>query len=266
MKPPRVARGARPRSGPCAALLLALLVAAPAAAGQAAATRATTSPPPLDNRAAAGTAAAPGTVSHGLRKAIIGSLRLLLVEHGTRIAFQPKTRRELGGPFLKDYRRSVKLPRTWEDGDRWYVNYIGHPIHGAAAGFVWRQNHGDASSRTFGASGAYWASLARAGAWIGVYSFEFEFGPLSEASIGNVGLHANTTGWVDHAVTPLVGFGMMAAEDALDRYFIAFVDRHVGFRPLRIACRIIFNPARSLANAVDGHAPWYRADRPLREP
>src|SRR5215212_5750923 len=65
------------------------------------------------------------------------SLKLLMWEHGTRLLFQPGTRAELGGPFWSDYRRSVRVPRQWEDTDPWLLNYIGHPIHGAAAGFVW---------------------------------------------------------------------------------------------------------------------------------
>lgn len=44
---------------------------------------------------------------------------------------------------------------------------------------------------------------------------QFEFGPFSEASIGNVGLRPNTTGWVDHVVTPAGALGIMIAEDAL---------------------------------------------------
>ena len=47
-----------------------------------------------------------------------------------------------------------------------------------------------------------------------MYSFQFEFGPLSEASIGNVGLRPNTTGWVDHVITPVGALGFMVAEDA----------------------------------------------------
>ena len=57
--------------------------------------------------------------------AITDSLRLLLLEHSTRVAFQQKTRRELGGPFLGDYVRSVRFPSTWDDGDGWGVNYLG---------------------------------------------------------------------------------------------------------------------------------------------
>ena len=78
------------------------------------------------------------------RGAITDSLRLLVIEHATRVFFQPKTRRELGGNFFSDYRRSLKTPQTWGDGDSWGVNYIGHPIHGAASGFVWL-DHEDGS-------------------------------------------------------------------------------------------------------------------------
>src|SRR5262245_13054996 len=45
-----------------------------------------------------------------LQGAFADSLRLLLVEHTTRIAFQSKTRRELGGPFFSDYLRSLRVP------------------------------------------------------------------------------------------------------------------------------------------------------------
>jgi hypothetical protein len=51
-------------------------------------------------------------------------------------------------------------------------------------------------------------------AWAAGYSLQFEIGPLSEASIGNVGMRPQTTGWVDYVVTPLGAFGLIAAEDA----------------------------------------------------
>lgn len=47
---------------------------------------------------------------------------------------------------------------------------------------------------------------------------------MSEASLGNVGLRPNTTGWVDHVVTPAGALGFMAAEDALDRYVIVRIE------------------------------------------
>ena len=148
------------------------------------------------------------------------SLRLLLVEHTTRVAFQGKTRHELGGNFLGDYKRSLRIPDTWHDGDSWAVNYVGHPIHGAASGFIWLDHEDGSHDPKLGFSKAYWASRWRATAWAAVYSLQFEFGPFSEASIGNVGLRPNTTGWVDHVVTPAGALGIMVVEDAIDRYLI----------------------------------------------
>ena len=143
-------------------------------------------------------AAAPST----WKGAFEDSLRLLMIEHTTRIAFQEKTRRELGGPFFRDYGRSVKIPDTWNDGDSWAVNYVGHPIHGAASGFIWLDHEAGAHDPSLRFSRSYWASRGRATTWAAVYSLQFEFGPLSEASIGNVGMRPGTTGWVDHVVTP----------------------------------------------------------------
>jgi hypothetical protein len=72
----------------------------------------------------------------------------------------------------------------------------------------------------------YWASRGRASLWVATYSLQFEFGPLSEASIGNVGLRPETTGWVDHVVTPVGAFGLVVAEDALDRFLVKWAGRH----------------------------------------
>jgi hypothetical protein len=196
--------------------------------------------------------------------AIADSMRLLLLEHATRVAFQEKTRRELGGPFLLDYHRSVKLPKTWNDGDSWGVNYFGHPIHGAASGFIWLDHEDGAHDPDLGFSKEYWASRSRAVAWAAVYSVQFEFGPLSEASIGNVGLRPNTTGWVDHVVTPAGALAFMVAEDAVDRYLVTRVERHTRSRLVRAIVRAALNPSRSLSNTVQGRAPWFRPARPLR--
>jgi hypothetical protein len=191
------------------------------------------------------------------------SLRLLMIEHTTRIAFQEKTRRELGGPFFRDYVRSVKIPDTWNDGDSWAVNYVGHPIHGAASGFIWLDHEAGAHDPSLRFSRSYWASRGRATAWAAVYSLQFEFGPLSEASIGNVGMHPGTTGWVDHVVTPMGALGIMFVEDALDRFLIERIETWTGNRIVRTASRIVFNPSRTLSNAAQGKMPWTREARPF---
>ena len=195
--------------------------------------------------------------------AIGDSIRLLLIEHGTRIAFQEKTRRELAGPFWSDYTHSIRWPQTWEDSDSWLVNYLGHPVHGAAAGYVWLDHTGHANSR-ISLEPSYWASRGWSAAFIARYSLQFELGPLSEASIGNVGLRPETTGWVDHVVTPAGGFGLLVAEDALDRFFVEWVERRTGNVAFRASLRMLFNPARTLANLAENRAPWTRSTRPLR--
>jgi len=205
-----------------------------------------------------GRATAPST----WKGAFEDSLRLLMIEHTTRIAFQEKTRRELGGPFFRDYVRSVKIPDTWNDGDSWAVNYIGHPIHGAASGFIWLDHEVGAHDPRLRFSRSYWASRSRATAWAAVYSLQFEFGPLSEASIGNVGMRPGTTGWVDHVVTPMGALGIMVVEDALDRFLIERIEKWTGNTFVRTASRIVFNPARTLSNASQGKMPWTRSARP----
>jgi hypothetical protein len=198
--------------------------------------------------------------------AIVDSFRLLILEHTTRIAFQHKTRRELGGSFFGDYRRSLKMPHTWNDGDPWGVNYLGHPIHGAAAGFIWLDHEDGAHDPRLGFSREYWASRGRATAWAAAYSLQFEFGPMSEASIGNVGLHPNTTGWVDHVVTPAGALAFMVAEDALDRYVVTRIESWTRNPIIRAVARIGLNPGRTLSNGVQGREPWCRAVRPFEAP
>ncbi len=191
------------------------------------------------------------------------SVRLLLLEHGTRIALQAKTRRELGGNFWVDYHRAVRMPQQWGDTDSWLINYVGHPVHGAAAGHLWLEHDPGAPLGLGSGRDGYWSSRGRATAWAAVYSLQFEVGPLSEASIGNVGLRPETVGWVDHVVTPVGAFGMLVAEDALDRYVVEWVERKTRNRVVRAAVRLVLNPGRTMANTAAGRLPWHRPDRPI---
>jgi hypothetical protein len=82
---------------------------------------------------------------------------------------------------------------------------------------VWLEHDPKAPSRSSSTT-RYWASRGRAAAFAAAYSLQFEVGPISEASIGNVGLRSDTTGWVDYVVTPTGAFGLVIAEDALDKF------------------------------------------------
>jgi len=203
------------------------------------------------------------SASTNWRSVISGSLRLLLIEHTTRVAFQDKTRRELDGPFFGDYARSVRRPTGWSDGDGWGINYIGHPIHGAAAGFIFLASRSSRASPP-GFSKAFWVSRGKAALWAGAYSLQFELGPLSEASIGNVGMHPGTTGWVDHVMTPVGALAFMVVEDWLDQYVIVRIESWTGNRVIRAVVRIALNPSRSFSVGAQGQMPWFRAGRPLQ--
>lgn len=194
---------------------------------------------------------------------IQSSLRMLIMQHAIRVGFQDKTRRELGGPFFADYRRSVRVPAQWSDGDSWLANYVGHPIQGAASGFIWLDNHRN-TPRQFAANRDYWRSRTTATVFAAAYSLQFEFGPLSEASIGNVGLRRETGGWVDHVVTPMGGLLFMTGEDVLDRFVIAKLEGRVRSPVLKALIRMTLNPSRGAANVVGLRYPWDRSDRPLR--
>jgi hypothetical protein len=209
------------------------------------------------------TVISPGdTDGGGVRGTVTDSLRLLILEHAIRVGFQQKTRRELGGNFWRDYRRSVRWPGQWEDTDAWAVNYIGHPIHGAAAGYIWL-DHAPAAGIPISRESEYWTSRLRATAWSAAYSIQFEIGPFSEAAIGNVGIRPATTGWVDHVTTPVGAFGFMVAEDALDRYVVQWAERRVRNALVRVVIRFAAGPSRTLSNTASGKFPWHRPDRSL---
>jgi hypothetical protein len=190
------------------------------------------------------------------------SFKLLLIEHAWRVAFQEKTRAELGGKFWLDYHRSVRMPQQWGDTDAGWVNYLGHPIHGAAAGYIWL-DHDPSAPYEISMSRRYWTSRARAMAFAAAYSLQFEIGPLSEASLGNVGMRPETTGWVDHVITPVGALSLIVVEDALDHYVVKWTEERIKNRFARMLIRLAANPGRTLSNSASGRPPWHRDGRPI---
>jgi hypothetical protein len=138
---------------------------------------------------------------------------------------------------------------------------VGHPIHGAVAGFIWIQNDRKYRDANIGRSRRYWKSRLRAAAFAWAYSEQFEIGPISEASIGATQAHYPQRGFVDHVITPTVGTGWMIAEDTVDRYVVLPIERRIGNPFLKMLVRSALNPARSLANGLGGNVPWHRYTR-----
>ena len=195
------------------------------------------------------------------RAAVEQSLLFLAVQQGYALT-QPKTRRDLHGPFFRDYVRSVRSLRGWADGGRFFTNYVAHPMEGSLLGFVQVQNDPRGAGLKLSGSGDYWRSRMKALAWAAAWSTQFEIGPVSQASIGNVGLHGKQT-YVDLVVTPTAGLGLLVAEDALDRYVIEGIERRSNSFYAKILCRMALNPTRTAANLLRFKKPWYR-DRGLR--
>jgi hypothetical protein len=184
------------------------------------------------------------------------SMRFLFVEHGVRLLLQKRTRARLGGPFLGDWSASVKSVGGWGDGDPWVVNYVFHPLQGAASGYIQVQNDPQARRLEFSATPEYWRSRLKALAWNAAYSTQFEIGPISESSIGNVGQRKGTSGYVDFVLTPAGGFAVMIAEDWLDRRFIQRLEAGTTSAAKRAMYRLALNPCRSFANVLRGKWPW----------
>jgi len=193
------------------------------------------------------------------RAAFSQSLIFLGVQHGYAFT-QPKTRRSLKGKFWNDYVDSVKSLSGWDDGGRFFTNYIAHPMQGSLTGFIYVQNSPQARRQQFGMSGDYWRSRMKAMLWTTAWSTQFEIGPISQASIGNVGLSGKQT-WEDIIVTPPLGTAMLITEDALDRYIIKSIERRTDNFYIKIFSRMLFNPTRVFANLLRFKEPWYR-DRP----
>ncbi len=190
------------------------------------------------------------------------SSRFLAVEHAFRLLTEPGTRSGLKGPFLRNYGRAVSNLHGWADGDEFYVNYVGHPMQGSVAGFLFAQSDAAYRRTEFGASPEYWKGKLRATAFAWAYSTQFEIGTVSEASIGAIQATFPQQGFVDHVITPAVGLGWMFGEDVVDRYVIKRLEGVTDNRYVRLLLRAGLNPARTFANVLQMRRPWDRDSRP----
>ena len=194
------------------------------------------------------------------RGALLQSGFMLGTQHGFRMLTE-ETRKELDGPFFEDYWESLTGLEGWGDGDSWVTNYVGHPLMGAVAGYIQIHNDPRGIRQEFGRDPAYWKSRLKAMAWAAAYSTQFELGPISEASLGNVGQKPGTMGFVDLVMTPLGGFGLIVLEDVVDKYWIRKLEARTSSRNARGFYRIALNPARSLANFFRLHHTYHRDTR-----
>jgi len=200
-----------------------------------------------------------------LKSALIQSGIMLGILHGFRL-LQLKTIRELSGPFFRDWGDSVKSLRGWRDGDKFFTNYVAHPLQGGESARIYVANSPEARRLEFGSSKKYWKSRFYAFTWAAFWSTQFELGPISEASIGNVGTFKqngySSMAWVDMVITPTVGTGIIIGEDILERYVIKkWLKKYDGKLPFKYKLmRSLMTPTISVNNLLRGKVPWRRDD------
>ena len=192
--------------------------------------------------------------------AIGESLLYTGIMHSFDLASQAGTRDSLNGHWFQQYTRSVSELRGWSDSDRFMAPYVGHPIEGSIFGFIQRQNDPYYHLVQWGDGREYWISMLRSMAYSAVWHTQWKIGPISEASIANVMLHASP-GFITLTDTPTLGFCTMMAEDAADRYLIMGLENRTTNRTLIILARSFLNPGRTFGNIMAFRPPWVRDTR-----
>jgi hypothetical protein len=195
------------------------------------------------------------------RLAFQQSLLFTGIMHGFNLASEAGTRDALNGPWLNNYLSSVSELRGWSDGDTFMAPYVGHTIEGSAFGFVQRQNDPKYKNVQWGDGREYFISILRSMAYSAVWHTQWKIGPISEASIGNVMLHASP-GFITLVDTPTLGAVAMMGEDAADRYLITGLENRTANRLLLVLARSFLNPGRATANLLAFQPPWQRETRP----
>jgi hypothetical protein len=188
------------------------------------------------------------------------SLLFTGIMHTFNLTTEAGTRDALNGHWFTHYTDSVSELRGWSDSDKFMAPYVGHPIEGSVFGFIERQNDPRYRLVQFGDGREYWISLLRSMAYGAIWHTQWKIGPASEASIGNVMLHASP-GFITLVDTPTLGFVTMMAEDAADRYIIMGLENRTNNRAAIILVRSFLNPGRTFANMMAFKVPWNRDTR-----
>jgi hypothetical protein len=203
----------------------------------------------------------------------------LMMEQTVRIAKEPKTRDALSGPFFHDWFSTVSMYHfgRWDDDDKFVTSNLGHPAQGAIVAAIFWQNddHVRFSEQDFH-SAAYRKALLQTFLFVTFDAVQWKLGPLSESSIGNVGLPAHwwdrdckqlnvscepRTGMNDLVLNEVGGTAMTIGFQWLDKHVQKRIESRTQSRALIDTTRMLTNPPQSVANLVRFKAPWYRDNR-----
>ena len=189
------------------------------------------------------------------------SSRYLGMMHGFRIATEEGTREAFHNSAFGGYFRALGSMHGWSDGDGYYENYLGHPIEGGVASYIWIHNDPKYRTVEFGKNRDYWMSRLRAYGYAWAFSEQFESGLASEASIGQIQRYCCAYGFVDHVVTPNFGMIWVIGGDMLDRYVVQRAEDRTRNVAVRAVLRTTLNAPLTFANMMTLQVPWHRENR-----
>ena len=198
------------------------------------------------------------------------------VENAERLIMERKTRAQLSGRYFHDWFSVVTNYQygRWDDGDKFFTSYFGHPAQGAIVEAIFWQNndHVRFADQDFH-SAAYRKALLQAFAFATIDAVQWKLGPAGEATIGHVGLYptlnkwglptrdGNDTGLNDLVMNEVGGTAMMIGFQWLDKHFQKPMENRIRSRGLINSMRVLTNPPQSMANIFRFKKPWYRDNR-----
>jgi hypothetical protein len=203
----------------------------------------------------------------------------IAIEQTERILKESKTRNQLSGPFFRDWFDTVSVYHfdNWNDGGKIITSYAAHPAQGATAQAIfWQNNDRVRFAEQDFHSPAYRKALLQAFAFAAVDAVLWKMGPLSESSIGNVGLPVkwwdrdckaihipcvDRTGVSDMVMNEVGGTAMTVGFQWLDKHLQRKIESRFQNRVFINTTRIFTYPPQALANVVRFKAPWYRDNR-----
>jgi hypothetical protein len=189
-------------------------------------------------------------------KPALGSTLLVILTQNLANLTSSRFHDELEGPFLNDWFSSAAalFDNNWDDGNKFQTNYVAHPIGGAIYANNARMNDPKYAALLPGDPG-YGAGVLRSMAFAAAASLMYEIGPLSEASVGNLGMEdPDKQGWVDPVMTPILGAGWMVLEDVVYQQLL----RRVKDRATYTILHIFLNPSRTISNTFNFRHPCPR--------
>lgn len=208
------------------------------------------------------------------------------IEQVERIGMEPKTRAQLNGKFFQEWFSDVAQYRygLWNDGDKFFTSYLGHPLQGAVVESIFWQNDDRVrfSEQNFH-SAAYRKALLQAFAFATLDAVQWKLGPVSEATIGHVGLPAYwwaepyycnqahmychpRTGLNDLVMNEVGGTVLTIAFQWADKQVELPIERRFHNRAVIDTTRILSNPPQALANLLRFRRPWFRDNRDSAAP